>query len=97
MHIYVISDLSEINLIDCISVTGIFENPLDLITFSTCCGCDDPIPCFDLLTTNYPLQPHYVDLIKAEVISELTRFMIKTEDKENNAEDDEEQANRGKN
>lgn len=90
MHIYVISKLSEINLIDCISVTGIFEDPLDMITFSTCCGCDNPIPCFDIATTNYPLQPHYVDLIKAEIINELTRFLLNKEDKENDAEDNEE-------
>ncbi len=93
MHIYIISQSSEINLISCIEVTGVFENPLELLNFNMCCGCDDPIPCYDASTTNYPLQPHYIDLIKAEVISELTRFLTTPEDRENDASDEQEQSN----
>jgi len=93
MHIYIVSQSSQVNLIDCISVTAIFEDPLELMNFKTCCGCDDPIPCFDISTTEYPLQPHYVDLIKSEIVVELTKFLAIKEDKENDS-DNEEQENR---
>lgn len=95
MHIYIISELPEIHLIECLSVTGVFEDPLAMRNFNTCCGCDEPIPCFDMATTNYPLQPHYVDLIKMEIVNELIRVINRREDKENETNDDEEQANRG--
>jgi hypothetical protein len=95
MHIYIVSKSTEINLIECISVTGVFEDPLDMMNFKTCCGCDDAKPCFDIYTTNYPLQPHYIDLIKAEIIRELTISINTPQDKENDA--DEEQENRRQN
>lgn len=88
MHIYIVSKLSELNLMECVSVTGVFEDPLAISDFNTCCGCDDPVPCFDADTTNYPLQPHYIDLIKAEVVKELIGNLVFPEDKENNSEDD---------
>jgi len=94
MHIYIISKLPEINMIECISVTGIFANPLDVRNFKTCCGCDDAIPCFDIATTDYPLQPHYIDLIKAEIVQELARAAGFHEDKENDADNDEESSNK---
>ena len=93
MHIYMVSMSAEINLIDCISVTGIFEDPLDLLNYSTCCGCNDAKPCYDIYTTNYPLQPHYVDLIKAEIIRELAIRMTAPNDNENDAEDEKESQN----
>lgn len=93
MYIYIVSMSAEINLIDCISVTGIFEDPLDLLNYSTCCGCDDAKPCYDIYTTNYPLQPHYVDLIKAEIIKELAIRMTGPNDNENDSEDEKEAQN----
>lgn len=90
MHIYVVSKSVEVNLIDCITVTGIFEDPLDLIHFKTCCGCNDAQPCFDIYTTNYPLQPHYIDLIKSEIIKELVINIQTPKDEENDSEDDKE-------
>lgn len=94
MYIYIVSKSPEINLIECISVTGIFENPLDMMHFKTCCGCDDAVPCFDIYTTNYPLQPHYIDLIKGEIIRELTISINTPQDKENDSDDEQAQANR---
>ena len=48
------------------TITGVFENPLDLANYTNCCSCtSNSLPCFDEMTSNYPLQPHYVDLIAA--------------------------------
>jgi len=94
LHIYLVSTSPEINLIECISVTAVFENPLEMLNFNTCCGCDEPLPCFDIETTNYPLQPHYVDLIKAEVLKDLSLGLSIREDRENDADDEQEQENR---
>jgi len=96
MHIYMVSTSPEINLIECVSVTAVFEDPLQTATFKTCCGCDDPIPCFDIATTNYPLQPHYIDLIKTEVVKELAIGLSVPEDRENDSDDDQEQASQRK-
>lgn len=91
MHIYLVSTSPEINLIECISVTAVFEDPLEIANFSTCCGCPDAQTCFDPSTTNYPLQPHYIDLIKSEVIAELAKHVISPEDKENDADNEQTQ------
>jgi len=74
-HIYLLSESIGLKLIECITVSGVFEDPLSLNLFNDCCGCATPQPCFDINTTNYPLQPHYIDLIKNEIINEyLKRF-----------------------
>jgi hypothetical protein len=88
MHIYIVSKLPDVNLIDCISVTAVYEDPLELMNFKTCCGCDDPLPCFSISTTDYPLQPHYVDLIKLEIVNEIAKLSTLNEDKENDADDE---------
>ncbi len=86
-HIYVVSTNDAVNMLECLTVTGVFEDPLDLKNYLDCCSCEDAKPCFDELKTDYPLQPHYVDLIKGEIIKELAaRFNI-PEDKENDSND----------
>lgn len=89
-HIYLVSELNTLKLIDCITVTGVFEDPLDLINYNNCCGCETPLPCFDEESTNYPLQPHYIDLIKQEIVSELGKTNLLNEDSQNNSSDDKE-------
>ena len=89
MHIYLLSELDTIKLIDCITITGIFEDPLDLLNYLNCCGCEEPIKCFDLDESDYPLQPHYIDLIKNEIINELINKLKIPEDTENNSDNDE--------
>lgn len=86
-HIYLTSNSKNINLLECINVEGVFEHPLDLASFSNCCGCDDVQPCFDRLTSDYPLQPHYIDIIRSEIISELAQMKPIPEDKLNDATD----------
>ncbi len=87
-HLYFVSTSDAYKLIDCITVSGIFENPLDLTSYSNCCDCiDGEEPCFDEMDSEYPLQPHYVDLIKAEIANDLLRIKQIPEDKENDSTD----------
>lgn len=87
-HIYFVSGNKNTNLLSCVSVEGVFEHPLDLVNYSTCCGCDDAQPCFDLLTSDYPIQPHYIDIIRTEIIEELANLDKIQEDQVNNSTDD---------
>ena len=89
-YIYVTSNGGAYKLIDCISVTGIFEDPLSLQGYKNCCNCGDETitACFDEDESEYPLQPHYIDLIRAEIVNDMfkaQRFV--EEDKDNDATD----------
>jgi len=87
-RIYLLSETDTLNLIDCITVTGVFEDPLDLIKYNNCCNCNDAATvCYDEATTDYPIQPHYVDLIKNEIVQELVKRISIPEDQENNSND----------
>lgn len=78
---------SDIRMLSCLHITGIFEDPLELRNFSNCCDCDEPTPCFDMNNTEYPLQLHYVDLIRKEIINELLNIKQIPEDNINDATD----------
>ncbi|MBV1928395.1 MAG: hypothetical protein KUG81_02670 [Gammaproteobacteria bacterium] len=88
-YIYVTSGQNNntVKFLNCLTVTGVFEDPLDLREFQTCCGCDTAAPCFDDATTEYPLQPHWVDIIKKEIIMELAQLAGVPEDKTNDSTD----------
>lgn len=88
-HIYVTSgsDNNHFKLLECLTISGIFSDPLELSEFSNCCGCDDSTTCFDESTTEYPLQPHFIDLIRDEIIKALIVKLNIPEDKENNSID----------
>ena len=43
--------------------------------------------CFDEMNSDYPLQPHYIDLIKNEIIKELVARINLLEDEQNNSDD----------
>lgn len=87
-HIYLVSKDDSINLLECITITGIFEDPLDLLNYNNCCNCTTVQPCFDYDTINYPLQPHYIDLIRNEIVAELVNKLQIPEDTNNNSTDD---------
>ncbi len=87
MYLYVISEVETVKLIECITVEGIFEDPLELSKYSNCCGCVNAVTCFDPMTTQYPLQPHHIDNIREEIIKSLIRGLQIPEDKINNADD----------
>jgi len=95
-HIYLLSGMNTLNLLECITITGVFEDPLDLINYTNCCDCNEAPSCFDEDTAEYPLQPHYVDLIKDEIVAQLAVKMNIKEDKENDSNSNgQEQTNRG--
>lgn len=86
-YIYLISESQSLNLLDCITITGIFEDPLELLDYTNCCNCETASTCIDYDTVDYPLQPHYIDLIKNEIVNELIQKLNIPEDKTNNAND----------
>jgi hypothetical protein len=89
-HIYITSKLDSHKLLECITVDAIFEDPLSLQEFKNCCGCedDDSNTCFDIDNTDYPLQPHYVDVIRNEIINELAKLKALREDTTNDSIDE---------
>ena len=90
-YIYLISEDETLNLLECITITGVFEDPLELSNYTNCCSCTSTsLPCFDEMTSNYPLQPHYIDLIKNEIVNELVKKLNIPEDTQNNSADDKE-------
>jgi len=86
-YIYLISKSETVKLIDCITVTGIFEDPLELQNYKNCCNCDDTKPCFDENETEYPLQAHHIDNIRLEIIRDLIGSLKLPQDEINDAND----------
>lgn len=87
-YIYVTAGSGDaFKLLNCLTITGVFEDPLELRNYQNCCGCSTPSPCFDDATTDYPIQPHYIDLIKKEIVVELAQLDRIQEDKENDSND----------
>jgi len=84
-YIYLLSKNNALNLLECITITGIFEDPLELLDYSNCCECELDSPCLDYDTIDYPLQSHYIDLIKNEIVNELINKLKLPEDKENDS------------
>lgn len=84
-HIYIYSMNEDFKNIECITVTGVFEDPLELKNYYNCCNCDTQVECFDELTSDYPLQPHYIDLIKGEIVNELINRLQIPSDKTNDS------------
>lgn len=87
-YIYLISNEDSLNMLECVTITGVFEDPLSLKDYTNCCNCTTSAPCFDINTVDYPIQPHYIDLIKAEIVKDLTVELSKPEDKENDSNSD---------
>jgi hypothetical protein len=88
MYVYSLSDAYK--LLDCITVTGVFEKPTDLVDYSNCCNCDeDSNSCYDEDNDEYPLQPHYIDLIKTEIVNDFVKiYKNLQEDYENDSTDE---------
>lgn len=87
-HIYLTSQQDFVKLIDCITITAIFEDPLELQNYTNCCGCTpETSPCFNYEDSKYPIQPHHIDNIREEIVRSLIRTLQIPEDKNNNADD----------
>lgn len=87
LHIYLVSESNAVKLIECITIDGVFEDPLELANYLNCCGCEIPKVCFDEDTTEYPLSAHHIDFIREEIIRTLIGTLQLPEDKNNNADD----------
>lgn len=85
-HIYLVS--TNPLLIECLSITGIFDDPTELQYYNNCCGCEDETSCFDMNTTEYPIQTELLDLVRKDVIQELLKLKNVPQDKINNSQDD---------
>lgn len=87
-YLYVYSLSDDYKLLECVTVTGVFADPLSLADYPKCCDCTAlESPCYDELEDEYPLQPHFVDLIRLEIVKELAGLSQIQEDKENNSTD----------
>jgi|GEM_PF-3061150 len=86
-HLYFISDSTL--FLECVSVTGVFEDPLDLATFNNCCNCEDTTEnsCFDINESDYPVYIELVDMMREEIIRDILRTKQIPEDKMNNSND----------
>ena len=85
-RIYLVSENDALKLIECITVVGIFEDPLELRNFNNCCGCNEPSPCFTD-EDEYPIQAHHIDNIREELIPKLIRKLQINPDKDNNSDE----------
>lgn len=90
-HLYVYSKNEAFKLIECLTITAVFEDPLELKDYKDCCNCKTVKPCFDELTSDYPLQSHLIDIIRAEIVAELLGGII------NKAKQDAQQAQQERN
>lgn len=88
-YIYLISNDIASSLLECINITGLFENPEDLNNYTNCCGCENPVSCFDD-NTEYPLQGFLLDDISNEIKKELVSRINIPEDTINNSTEDNE-------
>ena len=88
-YIYVISNSEAVKLLECVSVSGIFQNPLDLENYYNCCGCsnNEEVKCIDYDTIDYPVPAHLIDVIREDIVKDLLLSKKITEDKENNSDD----------
>jgi hypothetical protein len=87
-YIYVFSK-NDIKLLDCLTITGVFSDPMELKNYSTCCDCkqSDNV-CYDPDTQEYPMQQHLIDIVRSEIINELSQRETVKEDTENDAEEE---------
>ncbi|AGO48963.1 virion structural protein [Cellulophaga phage phi14:2] len=73
-------------LLENVSITGVFEDPLDLALERYCTECNTE--CYDPYEHNYPLTPHLIKLVRNDIIRELSGRERLKEDTNNNQQDD---------
>lgn len=87
-YLYVYSLGDGYKLLDCVTVTGVFEDPISLADYPACCDCTAfTNPCYNELEDDYPLPPHFIDVIREEIVKDIVRTMTINEDKENDSND----------
>ena len=70
-RLYFVGKQKTINLIESVSITGVFENPYELETIPSCSGSGT---CFSL-DIEYPLGSHMIDPIINTLVQELANSM----------------------
>lgn len=92
MRLYLVSSNDMLNLLDCISVTGVFANPLELEDYKKCCGCEDSDDvedkCYDYLESDYPMDMTHADDLASLVIEKLLIKLQTPKDLVNDAKDE---------
>lgn len=83
-HIYLKSKTDFYKSMDAISVTAVFDNPMDAEKFK--CGGDTA--CWDSTIDSYPIKEWMTDLIIKEIIRDIILTKSIPEDETNNANDD---------
>jgi len=88
-YIYVYSNMDSFKLMDCLTVTGVFQDPTSLTAYQTCCQCKvtADTACFDLDNSEYPIQPHFIDPIREEIVKDIVRTKQIPEDQINDSID----------
>lgn len=86
-YLYVIGKKITHKLIDCLTVTGIFEDPLELSKFKDCCNCETSTSCFDIETMDYPVPAHLVISIRETVIRQIIGSLQIPSDTINNSDE----------
>lgn len=88
-HLYMFSSKSEsYKFIECLTVKGVFYNPLDLEDFKNCCGCENSESCFDRDSTNYPMLAELESALLDVVVSSFQSKLELPKDNTNNSDDD---------
>lgn len=71
-----------------ISITGLFEDPFEVIKFEAFCECEDCDPCLSPLDINFPIDNDSIDTLIEMCVNELiVLFSQNKEDKTNNSSD----------
>lgn len=83
--LYFISDKPI--FLECVSISGVFEDPTELSNYKNCCNCNDSNNCFSIADTEYPLQIELIDIVREDIIKDLLRTKQIPEDKINNSND----------
>lgn len=87
-HLYLYSKNKDFLHLECVQITGVFDDPMELFEYRNCCNCENKISrCFDPMTSEYPLQSHFIDPIRGEIIELLLHKKSIPEDRENNDND----------
>ena len=86
-YIYLVGKEPSVNLVKCVSVTGIFDNPDALKEYSTCdTWSTSKTPCVTE-ESEFPIPAFMVTTIINEIVKDFkgTRDLVQTRDRDNNA------------
>ena len=86
-YLYIFSPNGDFTNLDCLEITGIFSNPLELENYKNCCNCNTIESCYDPYTDIYPMYKHLIfDLVQI-VSKEIIEIFRLQSDKENNSDE----------